>query len=185
MQEITLIRRLQQRNQRLSLLVVLSFLAFVVVIFTACKVSYKFNDASIDPRYKTVKINYVVNRARYINPQLSQKFTDKIQQKITTGTKLTRTNDDNAHMIIDATITTYDPSQTVGINSQQATTNRLTVTLHVVVRKTLDSITDEFDVSRSFDYSANLSLQQAEGQLLDEVVRTLTDEIFNHIFSNW
>ena len=45
--------------------------------------------------------------------------------------------------------------------------------------------TDEFDVSRSFDYSANLSLQQAEGQLLDEVVRSLTDDIFNHIFSNW
>jgi hypothetical protein len=49
----------------------------------------------------------------------------------------------------------------------------------------LDNKVEEFDVSRSFDYSANLTLQQAEGQLADEVIRTLTDEIFNRIFSNW
>ena len=30
-----------------------------------------------------------------------------------------------------------------------------------------------------------LSLQQAEAQLLDEVVRSLTDDIFNKIFSDW
>jgi len=55
----------------------------------------------------------------------------------------------------------------------------------VFLKKTLENKTDEFDVSRSADFSANLSLQQAEGQLLDEMVRNLTDEIFNHIFSNW
>ena len=152
---------------------------------TSCKI-YKFNDVgSIDPKVKTVKIGYILNTARYVNPQLSQKFTDKLQQKITSGTKLTRTNNDDAHYIINGTITNYDATQTVGISAQQASTNRLTVTLHITLRKTLDNITDEFDVSRSFDFSANLSLQQAEGQLLEEVVRTLTDEIFNHIFSNW
>ena len=150
----------------------------------SCKI-YKFNDASIPTDVKTVKIGFIENRARYINPQLSQKFTDKLQQKITTGTKLTRTNNDDAHYVINGTITGYDATQTVGISAQQATINRLTVTLHITLRKTLENKTDEFDVSRSFDYSANLSLQQAEGQLLEEVVRTLTDEIFNHIFSNW
>jgi len=59
------------------------------------------------------------------------------------------------------------------------------VSVHVVLKKTLENKTDEFDVSRNADFSANLSLQQAEGQLLDELVRNLTDEIFNHIFSNW
>lgn len=158
---------------------------FVILSVSACNI-YKFNDtASTDPKVKTVKIGFFENRARYVNPQLSQKFTDKLQQKITSQTKLSRTNNDDAHYIINGTITNYDPSQTVSINSQQATTNRLTVTLHIILRKTLDNETDEFDVTRSFDYSANLSLQQAEGQLLDEVVRTLTDEIFNHIFSNW
>ncbi len=159
-------------------------LGIIGFFLPACKI-YKFNDAVVQGNAKTVKVLNVENRARYVNPQLGPKFTDKIQQKIINGTKLTRTNNDNADYIITGTITTYDANQTVGINSQQATTNRLTVTLHLSVRKSLENKTDEFDVTRSFDYSANLSLQQAEGQLLDEVVRTLTDEIFNRIFSDW
>ena len=55
----------------------------------------------------------------------------------------------------------------------------------MVVKNTLENKTDEFDVSRNFDFSANLSIDQAYVQLQDEIIRNLTDEIFNHIFSNW
>ncbi len=155
-----------------------------VMLLSGCKV-YSFKDAVIPSDVKTVKIGFFENRARFVNPQLAPKLTDKIQVKITSNTKLTRTNSDDAHYIINGTITNYDPSQTVGVSNQQASTNRLTVTVHVIFKKTLDNKVEEFDVSRSFDYSANLSLEQAQSQLLDEVVRTLTDEIFNRIFSNW
>ncbi len=40
-------------------------------------------------------------------------------------------------------------------------------------------------VSRSFDFPANQTLNQAEAQLLDEMIRNLSDEIFNRIFSDW
>ncbi len=155
-----------------------------VFLFSSCGI-YSFRNGTIPADVKTVNIKPIENRARYINPQLSQKFTDKIQQKIIGGTKLTGTKSEDAHYVLSGTITNYDANQTVGISGQQATTNRLTVTLHMVLKKTLENKTDEFDVSRSFDYSANLSLQQAEAQLLDEVVRSLTDDIFNKIFSDW
>lgn len=156
-----------------------------LTLFSSCGI-YKFRDASIPADVKTVKINFIENRATYVNPQLAQKFTDKIQQKIIGNTKLSRTNDENADYVIGGTITVYDATQTVGVSAQQASTNRLTVTLHMNWRnnKKNGEVT-EFDVSRNFDYSANLSLQQAEGQLLEEVVRSLTDDIFNRIFSNW
>ena len=156
-----------------------------LISIASCKVRYGFNDASIDPAIKTVKIGYMENKARYINPQLAQKLTDKIQQKITTGTKLTRTNVDTADYVINGTITTYDGTQTVGVSSQQANTNRLTVTVHMTLRKTKENKVEEFDVSRSFDYAATLAFATAEAQLLDEVIRSLTDDIFNRIFSNW
>jgi hypothetical protein len=157
-----------------------------LVLLSSCGI-YKFNDASLKPHWKTVKINYIDNRASYVNPQLAQKFNDKLQQKITTGNKLTRVNDDNANLVINGTIVNYDATQTVGVGTQQATVNRLTVSMRMTVRFNTDppEETKEFTVSRSFDYSANLSLQQAEGRLLDEVVRTMTDEIFNQIFSEW
>lgn len=161
-----------------------TLLLLISLSLSGCFV-YKFNDAVIPTNVKTVKIGFIKNRARYVNPQLSPKLTDKLQSKITGQTKLTRTNNDDADYVISGAITNYDPSQTVGVSAQQASTNRLTVTVHIVLRKTLENKVEEFDVSRSFDFSANLTLQQAEGQLLDEVVRNLTDEIFNRIFNNW
>ena len=146
---------------------------------------YSFKDANIPDNVKTVKIGFIENKARYVNPQLAPLLTDKLLQKIIGQTKLTRTNSDDAHYQIFATITNYDPSQTVGVSNQQASTNRLTVTVHVVLKKTLDNKEQEFDVSRNFDFSANLSLNQAENQLMDEILRSITDDIFNQIFSNW
>ncbi|MFN9589413.1 MAG: LPS assembly lipoprotein LptE, partial [Bacteroidota bacterium] len=117
--------------------------------------------------------------------QFAAKLTDKIQQKIISATKLTRTNSDDADYVINGVITTYDGSQTVGVSAAQANANRLTVTVHMTLRNNKANKTEEFDVSRSFDYPATQSFTVAEAQLSDEVVRNLTDDIFNRIFSNW
>lgn len=146
---------------------------------------YSFRDAVIPENVKTIKIGFIENKARYINPQLGPLLTDKLQQKIMSQTKLTRTNSDDAHYQIYATITNYDPSQTVGVSGREASTNRLTVTVHVLLKKTLDNKEQEFDVTRNFDFSANLSLTQAESQLMEDIVRNVSDDIFNQIFSNW
>ena len=156
----------------------------IVFSFYGCGV-YSFRDAVIPDNIKTVKIGFIENKARYVNPQLAPMLTDKLQQKIIGQTKLTRTNSDDAHYQIFATITNYDPTQTVGVSAQQATTNRLTVTVHVLLKKTLENKEQEFDVSRNFDFSADLTLNQAEGQLMDDILRNITDDIFNQIFSNW
>ncbi|MFM9021548.1 MAG: LptE family protein [Sediminibacterium sp.] len=161
-----------------------TLLLATILLMYSCGL-YRFNDASIDPNIKTVKIGYIDNKARYINPQFAAKLTDRIQQKIISATKLTRTNNDDADYVITGVITNYDGSQTVGVSSTQAAANRLTVTVHIVLRNNKDNKTDEFDVSRSFDYPATQSFSVAEAQLSDEVVRNLTDDIFNRIFSNW
>ena len=160
---------------------------FITLIGLASCGVYSFKDVSIDySKYKTIKIGFIENKARYINPQLSTKLTDKIQQKIINQTKLLRTNNDNAHLDLSGYITNYDPSQTVGISNQQTTTNRLTVTVHFILKDNIENKTQEFDITRNFDFSASLSLQQAEASLLDkDVIPTITDEIFNRIFSNW
>ena len=113
---------------------------------------YSFKDAVIPDNIKTIKIGFIENKARYVNPQLAPQLTDKLQQKIISQTKLSRTNSDDAHYQIYATITNYDPSQTVGVSGQQASTNRLTVTVHVILKKTLENKEQEFDVTRNFDF---------------------------------
>jgi hypothetical protein len=156
----------------------------------SCKVSYGFSEktSSIPDTVKTVKIDLIANRAPYVNPQLSPALTDKFRQKVTNQTKLTllNANADNAHWEIAGEIRDYSVS-TTGVTStngqQQSSINRLTVSVHITINKR--NKIDEYDVSRSFDFSARQSLQQAEATLLDEMVRNLTDEIFNKLFSDW
>jgi hypothetical protein len=169
--------------KKICFLAFIGMLLIAVTSSTGCGV-YSFNDVSIPDSIKTVRINFIENRARYINPQLSPQLTDRVKQKINNQTRLTQTNSDNVHYEISGTITDYTVS-TSGISNQQSQTNRLTVGVHVTVNNRLGDKTDEYDISRSFEFSANLSLQAAEAGLMDEMLRSLTDDIFNRIFSNW
>lgn len=157
---------------------------FFLPSISSCNI-YKFNEAgSIPDSIKTVKVNYIENRAQYKNPQLSPKLTEKLKQKIIGQTRLSQTKSDNPDWEITATITQYTFS-TSAISGQQVAANRLTVAIHVVLNNRKADDTKEYDVSRGFEFKGNQSFQQAEATLLDEITRTLTDEIFNKLFSNW
>jgi len=164
-------------------LFLVSCFLFFGITFSSCGV-YTFKDVSIPPEVKTIKINFIENRAGYKNPQLSPRITDQLQQKISNQTRLTRTNSDDAHYQIGGYISSYTVS-TSGISSQQASTNRLTVGVHITLLNTLKNETKEYDISRDFEFSAGLTFTQAEAQLMDDIIKNVTDEIFNRIFSNW
>lgn len=158
---------------------------FVFAMFSnsSCNI-YKFNEATIPDSIKTVKINFIENKARYINPQISQRLTDKLRQKIIGQTRLTQTNSENVDWEISGFISEYNFS-TSAISGQQVANNRLTVSVRITLNNRKGEKTTDYDVSRSFEFKGDQSFQQAENALGDEIVRTITDEIFNKLFSNW
>lgn len=155
------------------------------LLLSSCGV-YTFKDISIDyTKVKTIKINYFENKARYVDPQFSPQLTDKLRQKITQQTRLTQVSTDDANYEVSGYVSDFSVS-TSGISNQQASTNRLTVTIHLIFKNRVDDTkSKETDVSRNFDYSANLNLSDAEPQLLPTILSNMTDEIFNTIFSSW
>jgi len=161
----------------------IAILLFLSIGNSSCSV-YKFHDIAIPDSIKTIKVNFIENRAPYVNPLLSPRLTDRLKQKIITQTRLSQTNNDNADWDIKGYISNYT-SSTSGISQQTVATNRLTVTVHISVNDQKADKTQEYDVSRNFEYSATKSLSQAESELADEIIRGLTDDIFNRIFSNW
>jgi len=151
-------------------------------LYGTCR--YSMRDVSIPADVKTVKVNYITNEARYVNPQLSPKLTDKLRQKIVNQTRLSQTNSE-AHYEISGRITDYSVS-TSGISNQESSSNNLNVTVHISFVNRLDNTKNfEADITRNFPFSASLSLTQAETQLANEIINNLSDEIFNRIFSNW
>jgi hypothetical protein len=167
---------------RNNLLVIVLFFT-ASLLFSACG-PYTFKDVSIPPEVKTIKVNFIENRAPYKNPQLSARITDQLQQKIASLTRRTVVATESADYVISGYISSYNVS-TAAISSQQASANRLTVGVSMTLFNALENKSTDYQVSRDFDFSAGLTLAQAEAQLLDDIVKNVTDEIFNRLFSNW
>jgi hypothetical protein len=158
-------------------------LMILVFIFSGCGV-YTLRDISIPPEIKTIKINFIENRATYVNPQLSPRLTDRLQQKVIQQTKLNRTNDDDADWVVSGYLSEYRVT-TSGISEQQASTNRLSVGVKLTLKDNINNKTANYDVNKAFEFPATQSLQQAEQALAEDIIRGLSEEIFNRLFSNW
>ena len=172
-------------RQKNSLLLYLTCILLLSIFnFATCK--YSFKDTSPIPQeVKTFRVNYLENKAQYVNTQLSPQLTEKLKQKIINTTRLRQTNDNDAHYDISGYVSQYYTS-TVGITSNNASGNRLTVGFRLVFKNTQDEKKNfEADLTRTFDFPATQSLSQAESALNNDIVRNLVDEIFNKIFSNW
>lgn len=146
---------------------------------------YSFKDISIPPDVKTCRIDYIDNKARYVNPTLSPQLTNKLRDKVIGQTRLALIQGEEADYLVTGYISDYSLT-TTGISNKEAASNRLNITVHIEFKNRKDESKNfEADVTRNFDFSASLSLQQAEAQLNETIIRNLSDEIFNRIFSNW
>ena len=175
------------KNKLLLPAAVLFFFFLLNFSLSSCGV-YGFSQKGVvTDSARTVRVAPFENKAPYVNPQVTPALTERLRQKILNQTKLTNTNNENADYNLTGYVADYSVS-TTGVTSAngqpQTSQNRLTVRVHMSLSK-FGGTPEEFDVSRSFDFSAQRSLQSAEAELMDEMIRNLTDEIFNHIFSQW
>jgi len=168
------------RNSILLLTVVLA-----TVIFTACKIGYSFTGASIAPNVKTFSVAYFPNRARLVNPNLSQSFTDGLQEKLIRQTSLNQITE-GGDLEFSGQISEYDVRP---MNIQQgdlAALNRLTITVKV---KYVNNKEHAQDWEKTFtgyeDFESSQSLSNVEDNLVTEIVKKLTDDIFNASIANW
>lgn len=147
---------------------------------------YTLSGSSIDPAWQTLKVSPFPNYAPLQNPNLSQMFTDQLQDIFNNRTKLSLTNDDNADLLIEGEITGYQQTSVAIQANETAGKNRLTVTVRVRYQNNRDE-TKSFDRSFSAyeDFEANQTLNQAETALLDSILEQLTGQIFNAIAMDW
>lgn len=168
---------------KLTLILSLVFLTFS---FATCKYSFK-DSAPIPAEIKTFRVNLFQNKARYVNPTLAPQLTEKVKQKIISETRLRETNNDDANYDISGYVSDYSVT-TSGVANQAAGTNRINVTFHLIFKNTVDPDPDksfETDLTSNYDFKASQTLQEAESGLMDNIIKTVTDGIFNKIFSNW
>ena len=174
-----------QHKSTIKLFALLSFL-LITFSFATCKYSFK-DTAPIPANIKTFRVNLFENKARYVNPTIAPQLTEKLRQKIISQTRLRETKNDDANYDISGYVSDYSVT-TSGIAGQQAGTNRLNVTFHLIFKNTVDpdpAKSFDADLTTNYDFPASQTLQQAESNQIDKILKNVTDAIFNKIFSNW
>ncbi|MEI6138744.1 MAG: LptE family protein [Mariniphaga sp.] len=161
----------------------------ISVIVSACKIGYSFTGASISPDVKSVFIDFFTNRARVVNPMLSQTFTEKMKDKFVNETGLTMERE-QGDLEFSGEITGYEVRPLSIQQSDQgrdfASMNRLTVTVKVVFTNNKDHEQD-FNTSFSayYDWESSRSLNEVENDAVDVIVEQLIEDIFNKSVANW
>lgn len=163
--------------------VVLLFIPFIVFALAGCGV-YSFTGASIQG--KNINIHVLENRARNVVPTLSPALTSKIRTRILSQTGLAPVNTETADYDLSGTITAYEVTVSGVQNTQQATQNRLTITVNIIFKNRLDKKADFTQAFTRFaDFAATQTLQSVEGRLIEDIGNQLADDIFNKAFVNW
>ncbi|MBQ5975180.1 MAG: LptE family protein [Bacteroidales bacterium] len=166
---------------------ILTPLLFAVTLLTlgGCTGGYSFTGASIPAEAKTISITQFPNYATTVNPQLSQKLYDGLQQMFSSQTSLNVTSDDG-DLQITGEITDYSTRASSIGSDDNVATNRFTITIKVSFTNRFDSKADfEQTFSRFKDYAASRDFSSVEQSLTDEIVTELCEDIFNKSVVNW
>ena len=146
---------------------------------------YSFTGTSIQPEVKTVTINYFEYQALKVNPSLSNDLTNALQDKFLKLTKLEQVDMDGDIEITGA-VTGYDVKATAITANEQASQNRLTVTVKISFTNRQFPEDDFQDKSFSAyaDFDAMQQLDAVEASLCEEIIEQLCDDMFNATVAN-
>jgi hypothetical protein len=166
------------------------FLLIVVVIvlgifMAGCKINYSFTGANLSPNIKTFTVYYFPNRARLVNPTLSQNFTEQLKEKLQRQTSLDEL-EDSGDIEFEGQITGYEVRPMSIQKEDKAAQNRLTITIKV--KYSNNKVPDQsFEKSFSAfeDFDSSLTLDAIESSLVPEIIKKLNEDIFNATIANW
>lgn len=160
-------------------------LVVAVALLAACKIKYSLNGATIPIEAKTVSVAFFPNNTTLGSPSISQKFTEKLRDVVSTQTNLSLMKQ-NGDLQFEGSINDYNVAPVAIQSTDQAALNRLTISVLVKYSNKFDETKNfETTFTRFADYPASKVISSVEAELLTEINRQLTEDIFNKAFNNW
>ena len=163
-----------------------ALLSLMVLLFSACTISYRFNGASIDyATTKTIQIDNFPIRSAYVWAPMQSIFQNRLTDIYANQTKLRQVKK-NGDLQLSGEITGFDQFNK-GISSN-GYSNLVQLKMTVNVRfvnnkKHTDDFERQFTATTEYDSSQQLNAVQEE--LVTQMVKDITDQIFNATVANW
>ncbi len=158
---------------------------FTLFLIVGCSISYKFTGTSINyDLIKTIQLDNVANRAPYGWAPMEAMFNNKLQDLYANQTRL-KIVKRGGDLHIAGEITGYDQyNKSIsadGFSSQVQL--KMTVNIRFTNSKTNESWERQF--SATTQYNSTQQLSAVQEQLVTEMVKDLTDQIFNATVADW
>ncbi|MDR0745174.1 MAG: LPS assembly lipoprotein LptE [Mediterranea sp.] len=166
---------------------VAGMLAMSVWLWAGCSISYSFTGAgSLDySKYKTVSIADFPIKSDYVYAPLGTTFNQELKDIFIRQTRLTMANA-NADLEIEGEITGYNQYNEAVAADGYASSTKLTVTVNV---RFTDNINHNNDFERQFSafrtYDSRELLTAVQDELIAQMVKEITDQIFMATVANW
>ena len=164
----------------------LSLFLLLALLVSACTVSYRFNGASIDyTMTKTIQIDNFPIRSAYVWAPMQSIFQNKLTDIYANQTKLRQVKK-NGDLQLAGEIVAFDQFNK-GISSDGYSSQvqlKMTVNVRFVNNK---KHTDDFEkqFSATTEYDASQQLNAVQEELVTQMAKDLTDQIFNATVANW
>ncbi|NLE33535.1 MAG: LptE family protein [Bacteroidales bacterium] len=164
---------------------VLPLLLLAAIAGCGVKIKYSFTGASIPVEAKTISVETFQNRASMVVPGLNQTVTDALIDmcRAQTNLDIATTGGD---LSFEGEITDYKTQPLTVSGDEQAAMNRFSISVRVVYTNSFDSeLSFDQTFSRYQDYNSTLLFEDVAPSLTDEIIKMLTEDIFNRAFVNW
>ena len=171
---------------RFRSLIGVGFMLIIAMSVVACSISYKFNGASIDyTKTKTIQINDFPIRASYVWGPMAPMFNNALKDMFANHTRLTQVKR-NGDMKIEGEITQYSQRNKSVSSEGYSAQTELSITVNVrFVNNAYHSLDFERQFTASQSYETTRSLNSVQEELVSQMVKDLTEQIFNATVANW
>ena len=158
----------------------------ILLMLTSCRVSFTMNGASIDyNKTKTIQIADFPIRASYVWGPMQAIFNNELKDIFANHTRLEQVKR-NGDQKIGGEITQYQ-QRNKGVSSE-GYSSQTEMSMTVNVRFTNNTNHKE-DFERQFtataSYETTQSLNAVQEELVTQMVKEITDQIFNATVANW
>mgnify|MGYP000995960352 CR=1 FL=1 len=158
---------------------------FVAGVLFSCKPHVSLSGATIPPEAKTISVGFFTNNTTLGAPSLSQRFTEKLRDMVSQQTNLALMKQ-NGDLQFEGYISDYNVSPVAIQSNDQAAMNRLTISVSVKYSNKFEAAKNFEQVFTRFaDFKSTENIASKEPELVTEIYRQLTEDIFNRAFNNW
>ena len=160
----------------------------MVMLWTACSISYKFTGSSIDyTKIKTISFETFPNRSiGFVWGPMESMFNTALQDIYLQQTRLQQVKR-GGDLQISGEITNYDAyNKGVGADGYSTMAElRMTVRVTFVNTKNPQENFETQQFTSSREYDASQQLASVQDELVNQMIKDIVDQIFNATVANW